>query len=189
MSAWPAIGIHGNFTAQQNNGSASCTTSTSSTSSSSNSSGRFGGGEDPNSYYQPQWCRAQFGTEELVFYPNSTTSQSTTSNCETGTMNTTYGGFSYNSNNNQGDNNYQGYNNNHHLELAPGACVVLTFTGTISFGYHSIVVVPSTLSGQQYIVQVIASDSTPVMLNCTLPLSSTSCTPLQNNFGQSSGGD
>ena len=166
------IGIHGNFTAQD----AACTTT-------STTSNNGIGGQYQSPDHHP-WCKGGFGPQDLVFFPNSTLSPSTTkSNCETGTVDTALGAMT---DNYQGNNNYQGVNN-HHVELAPGSCAVLTFTGTITSGYHGIVEVPSTLSGQQYIVQVVASNSTPVMLNCTLPISSTSCTPLQYNFGHAGG--
>ena len=160
-----AIGIHGNFTVQNN----ACTT-TSTTSSNSL------GGEYPTHGYQSQ-CGWDFGTQQVVFYQNSTLSPPNTQpSCETGTMSSSF---------QMGDYNQADYN--HHSELQPGQCVVLTFKGVITTGDHGIVVVPSTLSGQQYIVDVIASNSAPVTLNCTLPVSSTSCTVAQNNFHN--GGD
>jgi hypothetical protein len=71
--------------------------------------------------------------------------------------------------------------NNYHiggLTLAPGECVDLTFTGTISFMGSSIVLVPNTHVGQDYWVHVVASNGGSLQLHCTLPTGKTSCTPV-----------
>jgi hypothetical protein len=69
---------------------------------------------------------------------------------------------------------------NNPLVLAPGQCITLTFSGTITFGQSGNALVPSTLPRQTYIVHVIASKGTEMRLSCTLPLSKTSCKVLSD---------
>lgn len=158
-----AVGVNGNFTTQN----AVCTQTSGQTSSTRQ--------DDPTSNYQH--CEGLFGHQDLVFFPNSTlTAASSPSSCETGTMAPSFAGF--------GDN---GNGGNSHLQLSPGQCVVLTFSGTITFGNNGFVVVPSTMSGQNYTIHVIATNSTQIMLNCTLPVTSSSCTPVQNGSGDNGG--
>lgn len=160
-----AIGVQGNFTTQV----PACSTYTSNTTSNS---------REQDQTFDHQRCGGDFGPHELVFFPNSTLSAaSSSSSCETGTMGLSFGSI--------GDHADVG---NNHLQISPGQCVVLTFSGTISFGNQAFVVVPSTASGQQYVVHVIATDNAQVMLNCTLPASATSCAPLHND-NQHNGGD
>jgi len=64
---------------------------------------------------------------------------------------------------------------NHGLTLAKGQCVNLTFSGPISFGEAKFVLVPSTSSGQEYGVHVIASEGANLELSCKLPLTPSSC--------------
>ncbi|MDG6914489.1 MAG: hypothetical protein JRN23_03760 [Nitrososphaerota archaeon] len=66
------------------------------------------------------------------------------------------------------------------LTIAPGECVTLTFTGAMTFGsgdhlQSSVAVVPNTAAGQTYTLHVIASDSAQTTMDCTLPLTATSC--------------
>lgn len=68
------------------------------------------------------------------------------------------------------------------LTLAPGECVILTFTGTITFGgidqFHSgMTVVPDTAAGQAYTLHIVASGGAETSLNCALPPTATSCAP------------
>ncbi len=159
-----AIGVQGNLTTQI----PSCGQPSSTTSNTR--------GQDQTSDHQH--CGRDFGPQELVFFPNSTLSAASgSSSCETGTMGLSFGGVGEHSD-----------NSSNHLQLSPDQCVVLTFSGTISYGNQAFVVVPSTASGQQYMVHVIATDNAQIMLNCTLPVTSTSCTPL-NNHDQNNGGD
>ena len=63
------------------------------------------------------------------------------------------------------------------LALNPGQCVDLEFVGVLTYGFQSphggpVVLVPSTLKGQVYGVQVAAIPATLVNLDCTLPVSS-----------------
>ena len=67
------------------------------------------------------------------------------------------------------------YDHDNGLTLAPGQCVNLTFSGTITFGDSSITLVPSTQSGQTYQVNIIASNGGNLQLDCTLPLGTGSC--------------
>ena len=169
-----AIGIQGSFTAQN----PSCTTTTTSTTTTSTTSTSDG---DHQSFHFPLGCEGPFGLNEMVFVPASsttttstTTTTTTSTSCSTGTMSPVdLGGM--------GDNN--------HLSLSPGQCVVLTFSGTITFGGHGVTLVPNTSSGQQYLVHVIGSDNAQMTLSCTLPASATSCTQIQNNnnYGQGPG--
>lgn len=67
------------------------------------------------------------------------------------------------------------------LVLSPGQCIILTFKGTLTFNQAQLVLVPSTATGQVYILNVVASNNTQTNLSCTLPLTSTSCTPVNLN--------
>ena len=164
-----AIGVQGNFTAQN----PSCTTTTTTTTSDNNH----------QLFHFPIGCEGPFDLNEMVFVPTSTTTTTAaSSSCSTGAMSPVdLGGM--------GDNN--------HLTVSPGQCVILTFTGTLTLGGHSITLVPNTSSGQQYIVHVIGSDNAQTTLSCVLPPSATSCTTIHNadsymqgqgqNYGQGSG--
>ncbi len=70
----------------------------------------------------------------------------------------------------QGD----GEDGQHGLTIAPGQCLDLTFTGSITFG-QSGPIIPSTETGQLYIVHIIASNDAQTKLGCTLSLTATSC--------------
>lgn len=60
------------------------------------------------------------------------------------------------------------------LTIAPGECLVLTFSGPITFG-NSSPVVPTTVAGQVFTVHVIASENAEIKMDCTLPLKVDSC--------------
>jgi hypothetical protein len=155
-----AIGIHGNFTAQ----TPGCT------STSSNQKGGFD--------HFPA-CYTIYGASDFVFFPNSTVTTSS-SGCATGTMQLQNLAAA-------ADQNQQNHvRAGDQLRIAADQCVVLTFSSTIIFG-HGIVVLPSVSAGQQYSVQVIATNSAETMLSCTLPASATSCTAVHNNFGNGGG--
>ena len=72
------------------------------------------------------------------------------------------------------------------LTLTPGECVDLNFSGVITFGGmfggSSVALVPSTLAGQSYLVQVFASNGGNLLLGCTLPLGTNACTPQKFPF-------
>ncbi|MGH2638560.1 MAG: hypothetical protein ACRDF4_04665, partial [Rhabdochlamydiaceae bacterium] len=78
----------------------------------------------------------------------------------------------------------EGRSDNSQIVLAPGQCITLTFSGTISFGESGNSLIPSTAAGQTYVVHVIASDNAEMKLGCTLPLSETSCTTITSDHGQ-----
>ncbi len=145
------------------------------------------GGDNENGQNSSRTSNAEVGRcnggNEVVFVPllaansNSSTSSSSASStsstsststtaaktCTTGQMGLVNGNETAN-----GDDNG--------TTLAPGKCIILTFTGTISFGQSPVVIIPSTTSGQTYTLHVIASNSAETMLNCVLPLTNTSCT-------------
>ena len=157
-----AIGIHGNFTAQ----TAGCT--------SSNTGQQGNAGFDHHS-----GCYDIYGMNDFVFFPNSTVT-APPSGCATGTMQL------FNMAAALDQNHQDSLHSGDHLSIASGQCVILTFSSTITVG-NGIVILPSTVAGQQYTVQVIATNSAETMLNCTLPASATSCTPIHNNFGNEGG--
>lgn len=155
-----AIGIQGNFTVQN----PGCTSND----------------QQGNNGFDHQFgCYDMHGANEFVFFPNSTVT-TPSSGCATGMMGLFNMAAAFDQN--QGD-----FHSDNHLRIAAGGCVILTFSSTISIGNHGIVVLPSTLAGQQYRVQVIATNSAETMLSCTLPVSTTSCTPIHNNFGDDNG--
>jgi hypothetical protein len=69
------------------------------------------------------------------------------------------------------------------LDLSPGRCIILTFTGTITFGHTQLTLVPSTAARQVYYLSVVASNNAQANLSCTLPLTSTSCTSVNVKDG------
>lgn len=114
----------------------------------------------------PLWCGQKNHIIGVVFVPvvpsSTTTTTSTTSNgCTDLTMqlvNDAFKPFRFGG-----------------LTLSPGECVNLTFTGIISFGGSSIVLIPSTLAGQSFQVGIVASRGGNIRLECTLPLGKGSC--------------
>lgn len=152
------IGLHGNFTVI---GSVCAT---------------FGGQESDNGNSHPAHnshpdvCELPAHMDEVVFVPvlsgttstSTTTTSTTTSSCATGQLTLTA------SNSEDSD--------HHLLTINPGQCVRLTFVGTVSFGDANFILVPSTASGQVYILHVIASNGANQLVSCTLPLGATSCT-------------
>lgn len=104
-------------------------------------------------------CESQH-TDELVFVPSGSSVSGT--GCVSMTMNLVNG-------------DHSDHGNDHSLTLASGQCVDLTFSGKITFGEASFVLVPNTASGQVYGVHVVASEGANMELSCTLPVSSTSC--------------
>jgi hypothetical protein len=65
------------------------------------------------------------------------------------------------------------------LTLKAGQCVVLTFTGKLSFGNSNFVLIPSTSSGQVYVLHIVGSIGANQLVGCTLPLGKNSCQPMQ----------
>ncbi|MDG7008062.1 MAG: hypothetical protein JRN06_07435 [Nitrososphaerota archaeon] len=166
-----AIGLHGNFTVV---GSA-CQSFGDSRGQQGTDEGNDHGG------YQPNQCAIPEHMNEVVFVPVSTgatTSTTTTSTTSTASASCATGQLRLVSGDDQEDS--RGYN------LGAGQCVMLTFTGPISFGSSSSVLVPSTLAGQAYVLHVIASNGANQQVGCTLPLGTGSCTTLQPQQQQDS---
>lgn len=108
-------------------------------------------------------CAIPMHMDEVVFIPVSTASaSSTTSACSTAQLALV-----------NGVNGLSGF---HRLTIAPGQCVLLTFSGIMGFGNSNFILVPSTAAGQVYALQVIASNGASQLVSCTLPLSAASCT-------------
>jgi Domain of unknown function (DUF4382) len=61
------------------------------------------------------------------------------------------------------------------LSLGAGQCVLLTFVGSLSFGNSNFVLLPSTSTGQVYVLHVIGSNGANQQVVCTLPLGPSSC--------------
>ena len=163
-----AIGFHGNFT------NLACSTTITSTMSNDNSK------QDENS----QGCEHP---DEVVFIPvlNSGTSTTSSSSSSSSTTTTTTGQVCTSGQMNLVNAGERSHDENgHQLVLNPGECLTLTFSGVISFGGNTLV--PSTLAGENYTVHVIASNGAEMKLDCTLPLSSTSCTAVSSNQGEDS---
>lgn len=146
-----AIGIHGNFTA-------------------SGPSCQRGSGEQPQSNETDSQSITSTHTssqgecefehpEEVVFVPVSATISGST--CAPLSMQLVNGEL-------DGEQNSG-------LTLAQGQCADLTFSGVISFGQSGAALVPSTASGQVYVMHVVASQGANVQLSCQLPLTSSSC--------------
>jgi hypothetical protein len=168
-----AIGLHGNFTVL----GSLCLT--------------FGGwtpyqsppgsgpGHDPSNHKGPAFCIIPMHFDELVFVPTmpSSTSASTTTTSTTTTTSATKGTCSTGQlslvNGQDVGSFFRG------LTLNAGQCVYLTFSGKISFGNSNFVLVPSTSSGQVYVLQVVGSAGSNQLVACTLPLGAGSCKPLQ----------
>ena len=166
------IGLTGNFTALN------CVTTTTTTTA-----------KDGHSNPDQRNCE---NTNQIVFVPSlpttltsttttaKTTSTTTSGGCTTGQMALGSLGFAL------GDLGFGG-NGNNQLVLAPGQCVGLTFSGTISLGPFSNVLVPSTLPGQTYTVQLITSNSAYANPFCMIPFMQQSCTS-SNQGGQNGQG-
>jgi hypothetical protein len=117
-------------------------------------------------------CELLEHADQVVFVPVATgsstastaTSTSTSTSCSAGQMSLVNG---------EAGGDHAG------LQLSPGQCVELTFTGKLSFGESQFALVPSTLAGQTYIVHIIASNGAEERLSCVLPLGGASCTVVQ----------
>ena len=174
------IGLNGNFTDQ------SCT-STGSTSTTSSTQEDHG---DSGHQYQHD-CQGQ---HQVVFVPSvtsaSTSTSTSTTTTTTATTTTTQTSSSSTSSaacttgNLALVNSAEGGNGHNDLVIAPGQCITLTFSGTISDGESGNILVPSTLPGQTYNIHLIASNNAESMLTCVPPFSQTSCTTTSNQGGQ-----
>ena len=154
------IGLHGNFTVV---GSA-CST--------------FGGqqsGEGDNQSNHaasPDSCELPTHMDQIVFVPVSsgtTTTSTTTSSSTTASSACATGQLALTSSEVEDSGSHQ-------LTINPGQCVQLTFVGKLSFGSANFTLVPSTASGQVYVLHVIASNGANQLVSCSLPLGTASCT-------------
>ncbi|MHB1867737.1 MAG: hypothetical protein ACYCPP_02180 [Nitrososphaerales archaeon] len=171
-----AIGLRGNFTAQ------GCASTTSSLQDNHGDSGYQPGCESRNEVVLVPSVTSGSTTSSSSTTTTSSSSTSTTTTAtttsSTSTASCTSGQMTLvNADEGRSDNTNQ-------LVIAPGQCITLTFSGTISFGQSGNALVPSTLAGQTYTVHVIASNGAETKLNCTLPLSKTSCMVTPANAGQ-----
>lgn len=148
------LGLHGNFTMVNSPCQSSGSTQTQSA------------GEQSS-----HGCQVPEHMDQVVFIPvvpsststSSTTTSTASSTCSAGQMSLVNG---------------EGGDNHYGMTLAPGQCMKLTFTGQLSFGQSTIVLTPSTLNGQAYIVHAIASNGANQLVSCTLPLGAHSCKPI-----------
>jgi len=161
-----AIGLHGNFTASgtgcQTRGSTTTTTTRSSGSTTTTTHGSPTRTETETHHS----CKLPEHMNEVVFVPvaaaSSTTSTTTATSaaCAPAQMKLVNG---------EEGGDHQGF------ALQAGQCVIFTFSGVITFGESSNVLIPSTATGQTYDVHVIASSGANLQLTCVLPLGALSC--------------
>jgi len=177
-----AIGLKGDFTAV----GVGCagTTGTSTTSTTTTSTTETSHGSESQTTHTSESkggenrCGPSEHMNEVVFVPvipagsTATTSATTSAACTSGQMRLV-----------SGDSEHEAEGRG--LALNPGQCFSLTFSGKITFGEAPFVLVPSTASGQAYIVHIIASNEANMKLSCALPLSATSCKVLtQSESGE-----
>ena len=174
------LGLHGNFTVVGN----ACTMSgdqqpgegDSNSNQTSDSNSTHTSDSNTNQTSNSNACELPTHMDELVFVPvmpssattttttttSTSTSTTTSSSCATGQLSLSNG---------EGEDSAF-----HQLALGPGQCVRLTFTGELTFGEANFTLVPSTASGQVYILHVIASNGANQLVSCALPLGTASCT-------------
>ena len=157
------IGLHGNFTVIGNVCASFGDQSNQQPGENGSHSDRS---PDTGQTYHSDHCEIPMQMNELVFVPVSASATSatttTSSSCSTAKLamvsaNEDMPGF-------------------RRLTISPGQCVLLTFAGALTFGNANFVLVPSTASGQVYVLHVIASDAANQLVSCTLPLGAASCT-------------
>lgn len=175
------LGLRGNLTVQSDG----CTTTSTSTTSTSTTSSSKGGSHDKRitgtSFgLSGCWSPGEWGLTQVLFTPavssGSTTSTSTSSTSTTTSTSTTSAACT---NGKLTLSTLIGiFTRNAPLTLAPGQCVILTFSGEITYGPGHLVLIPNTSAGQVYQINVVASNFAQVALSCTLPVSATSCTPV-----------
>ncbi len=173
-----AISVHGNFTvsglscsqnngnsnSQESDGGSSGSSNTTTTTQGSNSNDNAKSDNHNKDGNQNNGCEAEH-TNQLVFVPLNSPVSGT--GCIALKMQLVTGD--------------SGENGSHGLTLSAGQCVALTFTGPITVGQSGFALVPSTHSGQVYIVHVIASQGANAQLSCALPVTPTSCSVLHDN--------
>lgn len=157
------IGLHGNFTVV----GAECTTY--SGQAPYQSPGNGDSGKDPGS--SQRQCMIPSHIDEVVFVPSSLANTSSTS-CATGQLALVNGPESVSA--------------FHQITIHPGQCVLLSFAGQLTFGEGHFILLPSTSSGQVYVLHVIASAGANQLVTCTLPLGTSSCSAKNQNSEQDS---
>ena len=173
-----AIGVHGNFTAA----GLSCGTH------GNESTGSDGHGSESNQSSTTTTTTEAGGSEPHATVTTTTTSTSTESSHESAgcemehsdqivfvPVNSTLSGSGCVSLKMQLVTGNVGDNGSHGLTLGPGQCVDLTYVGALAFGHSAFVLVPSTASGQVYVIHIIASEGSNIQLSCSIPVNSASC--------------
>jgi hypothetical protein len=166
-----AIGLHGNFTVLGN----VCQSFSGKDMPYGSSSGQ-GDDHSTSSHMSAHFdmCIIPLHMDEVVFVPITPSSTSTTSTsstqsnsqtCATGQMSLVNGAHI--------DSDSRG------LTLNAGQCVILTFVGKLSFGNMNFILIPSTSSGQVYVLHIVGSNGANQLVSCTLPLGKSSCQALQ----------
>ena len=123
--------------------------------------------------YSSDHCEIPMHMSEVVFVPASASATTTTT---TTTASTTTASSSCATAQLAMVNGMEDVPVSHHLTINPGQCVEFSFVGELTFGNANSVLVPSTTSGQVYVLHVIASSGTNQLVSCTLPLGAASCT-------------
>jgi hypothetical protein len=166
-----AIGLHGNFTVL----GSICGSFLGKSIPYGQMSG-MGDHHSTSMHMSTNFCTIPLHMDEVVFVPltpSSTTTTSTstssthssTQSCSTGLMGLVSGA--------DVDFDYRG------LTLSAGQCMILTFTGKLSFGNSNFVLIPSTSNGQVYVLHIVGSNGANQLVGCTLPLGKSSCQPMQ----------
>ena len=162
------IGLHGNFTVIGSACASFGGQSPYQTPGEGDSHSNQTGNSDQS--FSSDHCAIPMHLDEVVFVPvSSSTTTTTTSSTTTASSSCAAGQMALV--NGLGENS--GF---HQMTISPGECVQLTFVGKLNFGNANFTLVPSTASGQVYVLHVIASNGANQLVNCTLPLGAASCT-------------
>lgn len=167
-----AIGLSGNFSLS---GGSACNVS---------STENHHHGEDEVSSYGHEGCETPDGIVLVPTNAGVTSTDSSQTTTTTTTASTTATGSACLAETLTVVHSTEGIHDTGPLVIAPGECVTLTFSGTITFG-NSAVIVPSVESGQNYTVHVIASDNAELKLECTLPISGAGCSSVTSAVSDS----
>ncbi len=120
-----------------------------------------------------QNCEFPIHMDQVVFIPVVSSSSSTTTSTSTTSTSCAAGQLALV--------NGEEHMDHEGLTLNAGQCVQLTFVGQISFGEAPFDLIPSTSSGQVYILHIIASNGANDAFSCTLPLGVNSCKSLPHH--------
>jgi hypothetical protein len=158
------IGLHGNFTVM---GSACM-----------KFGGNSDGGDGTHHTSNADVCAIPMHMNEVVFVPvsSSATTTTTTSSTTATTTSSTATATSCTASQIALISGQEDTSAFHKLTINPGQCVLLNFVGKLSYGNSNLTLVPSTASGQVYVLHVIASNGANQLDSCTLPLGVSSCT-------------